>query len=326
MEIKEGVLVSYNGNYDSFLKQNAVKTTNSVIGYENTMDLLAKAEKKVEWGNRMRAKSKAWKIKYDRFVREYEDIKKTAVKPSFWIDQESRDMMDKEVLDKYHEYKEKNISIHIAKGAMVRSELLRFKDFSLGYDHELFEPVNLIVHNGEKVFIKGRNGAGKSTLVHSVVSASRREEPTAKVYRGELLLGVEIRVGEYEQETDPRFMEMSLGDAIRTVYREKDIAINDTQIKQLLSRYLFNPVLDEKQMVNSLSGGQKSRFQLIKMLSNNPNLLILDEPTNHLDLPSIEELEDALLKFGGAIMYISHDSYFVKKMGGIVLAIGKGEV
>jgi len=71
----------------------------------------------------------------------------------------------------------------------------------------------------------------------------------------------------------------------------------------------------------SLSGGQKARFQLIKMFVGDPNLLILDEPTNHLDLPSIEELENALEKFAGGILYITHDTYFIKRMGGKVIEI-----
>ena len=89
-----------------------------------------------------------------------------------------------------------------------------------------------------------------------------------------------------------------------------------------MSDYLFTES-DIKTPVHLLSGGQKARFQIIAMLSNNPQLLILDEPTNHLDLPSIEELEIALKKYSGAILYVSHDGYFRKAMGGEVLQIGQ---
>jgi ATP-binding cassette, subfamily F, member 3 len=151
------------------------------------------------------------------------------------------------------------------------------------------------------------------------------EIPSATLFDGEIEPGVELRIGEYEQETDERFLSMGLGEAIRTVYADIGIDIQTTEIKKLLAQYLFDPVTDEKQHIRNLSGGQKARFQIIKMLANNPNLLILDEPTNHLDLPSIEELESALLQFHGAILYISHDSYFVKKLGGDVISIKKGE-
>jgi len=79
---------------------------------------------------------------------------------------------------------------------------------------------------------------------------------------------------------------------------------------------------DGKIPVSVLSGGQKARFQIITMLANSPQLLILDEPTNHLDLPSIEELETTMTKYNGAIIYVSHDGYFRKAMGGDVLLIG----
>ena len=128
-----------------------------------------------------------------------------------------------------------------------------------------------------------------------------------------------MRIGEYEQEIDKKYLNLALSEAIRLSYQEKNIAVTNEQIMSLLSQYLFNPVQDASQKIINLSGGQKARFQIIKMLINEPNLLILDEPTNHLDLPSIEELENALVDFDGAILYISHDTYFIEKMGGFVV-------
>jgi len=84
---------------------------------------------------------------------------------------------------------------------------------------------------------------------------------------------------------------------------------------------LFQPSIDKDLLVEQLSGGQKARFQMIRLLCHNPNLLILDEPTNHLDLPSIEELERALLKFHGAILYVSHDSCFYQALGGQTVSL-----
>jgi ATP-binding cassette subfamily F protein 3 len=103
---------------------------------------------------------------------------------------------------------------------------------------------------------------------------------------------------------------------------DKGLPVNDQKVKQLLSDYLFNPATDGEVAVKRLSGGQKARFQLMRMLANNPELLILDEPTNHLDLPSIEELENTLQEFKGAIIYVSHDSYFANKLAGKILNIG----
>ena len=83
-----------------------------------------------------------------------------------------------------------------------------------------------------------------------------------------------------------------------------------------MGNYLFDPHADGQTLVSELSGGQKARLQIIRMLAPDPNLLILDEPTNHLDLPSIEELEDALKNYHGALLYVSHDSYFAEQLGG----------
>ena len=105
------------------------------------------------------------------------------------------------------------------------------------------------------------------------------------------------------------------------MYLDRGLAITTTKIRQLMSDYLFTEG-DGKVPIRRLSGGQKARFQLIAMLANNPQLLILDEPTNHLDLPSIEELETALQKYSGAVLYVSHDNYFREKLGGEVVQIG----
>lgn len=116
---------------------------------------------------------------------------------------------------------------------------------------------------------------------------------------------------------------MTLGQAIEQAYMAKNIPVGETKIKQLLGDYLFNPVTDFHVEINRLSGGQKARFQLINMLAGQPDILILDEPTNHLDLPSIEELEDALAQYKGAIIYISHDSFFSENIGGEQIKIHK---
>ena len=96
----------------------------------------------------------------------------------------------------------------------------------------------------------------------------------------------------------------------------------DQELRKILSQYLFDPIIDKTLMIKHASGGQKARLQIIKMLINNPNIIILDEPTNHLDLPSIEEIEKSLLNYEGTIIYVSHDKQFVEKIGGEVLTFG----
>ena len=108
---------------------------------------------------------------------------------------------------------------------------------------------------------------------------------------------------------------------MRKLYLSRGLPISETKIRQLMADYLFTEA-DRMTPLARLSGGQKARFQIIAMLANDPQLLILDEPTNHLDLPSIEELETALAKYTGAILYVSHDNYFRQEIGGEVVQIG----
>ena len=138
---------------------------------------------------------------------------------------------------------------------------------------------------------------------------------------GTIEIAKEIKIGLYEQEINPRFLEMTLNQALEQILDEKKQPVSAQKVKQLLSDYLFNPMSDGQMLVSNLSGGQKARIQLIAMLVDDPQVLILDEPTNHLDLPSIEELENAMQAYHGAIIYISHDSYFAKKLAGDTILI-----
>ncbi len=156
--------------------------------------------------------------------------------------------------------------------------------------------------------------------VHNV--ADRTEAGSGlRMYDGELSLDPHARVGIYEQEISEHYLGLPLAQAIERMYLDKNLPISTTKIRQLLADYLFVES-DTEIPLSRLSGGQKARFQLISMLANDPQLLILDEPTNHLDLPSIEELEHALQRYTGAILYVSHDGYFRDRLGGGVVMIG----
>lgn len=320
-ELKNKRLEIFKGNYDHYISNNTANTLSSVKQYASQLNRLKEAKKKVAWGLRMRAKSKAWKIKYDHWLRDYEKLKRETIKPSFWIDQDSVDKLDRKVVDSYDKFKEKNIKIKIVTQNERGIEQLKVRELSLGYDEPVFKNLNFSLKNDGRVFIKGKNGAGKSTLVKTILSLSKDKKPEANIFQGQIKLSHYVRIGEYQQEIDQTYLSLPLAEAIRVSYQEKNKIISEQKIKSLLAQYLFNPVADARQKIINLSGGQKARFQIIKMLADNPNLLILDEPTNHLDLPSIEELENALTDFQGAILYISHDTYFIKKIGGVVVEI-----
>lgn len=321
IELKEHKIDIFKGNYDSYISQNANQTLTSVKLYSDQLNRLKEAKKKVDWGLKMRAKSKAWKIRYDHWLRDYEKIKAATVKPSFWIDQDSVEALDKKVVDSYHKFKQKNIKISTPTGDKGGSQLIRIKNLALGYDEPVFSNLDFSVGAADRVFIKGKNGAGKSTLVRTLMSLSKKATPQALQIEGEITLSEDLRIGEYEQEISKKYLSLPLQEAIFRSYQEKKLPIDLQKVRKLLAQYLFDPILDGNQTIMNLSGGQKARFQLIKMFIGEPNLLILDEPTNHLDLPSIEELENALSAFKGSILFISHDTYFIKRMSGKIVKI-----
>lgn len=321
IELKDQKIDIYKGNYDHFIGQNATNTLSSVKLYTDQLNRLKEAKAKVEWGLQMRAKSKQWKIRYDHWLRDYERIKAETIKPSFWIDQNSVEELDQKVVDSYHKFKQKNIKIGMSSQGERGTELVAVRNLALGYEEPVFEHLNFTLKDADRLFIKGKNGAGKSTLVRTIMALAEGRQPKALQLEGEIKLGADVQIGEYQQEISERYLSMPLSEAIWTSYQEKKLTVEDREIKSMLAQYLFDPIQDGQQKIMHLSGGQKARFQLIRMFIGEPNLLILDEPTNHLDLPSIEELENALAKFKGGILYISHDTYFIQKMGGKTVAI-----
>ena len=250
-------------------------------------------------------------------------------RPAFWIDKESVGALDYKASARYDKFKARNIRMNVSdEERRSRRVLVRAEDVALGYgERVLFEGVNFEVREGEAVELRGRNGAGKTTLIRELLrsqGAASDGMPASSVpilYSGELTLTPQVRVGIYEQEIDEKYLSDTLEAAIEKLYLGRNVSISDTKIRQLCADYLFTDA-DRTTPLSRLSGGQKARSQLISMLANNPQLLILDEPTNHLDLPSIEELETALQKYSGALIYVSHDNYFRQKIGGHVVQIG----
>ena len=322
IELKDGENKSYKGNYDAYLKQNAVSTGTQMNDFEMVEKRIVNLKQKVIDYQRLKEKSRnpgtIQKFKrLENNSREELAELQAKVKPTFWIDKESAANLNSKVAAQYDKFKSKNIRMNF-KSDESRSKhvLATARNVSLGYDKPLFEGVNIDLREGEALEFRGRNGCGKTTLIKALLGD---KSPT--LFAGELSLDPHIRIGVYEQEVSPTYFELSLEDAIERMYLDRKLSISTTKIRNLMSDYLFVEG-DGKTPISRLSGGQKARFQLITMLANNPQLLILDEPTNHLDLPSIEELETALSKYAGAVVYVSHDGYFRQAIGGEVLQIG----
>jgi ATP-binding cassette subfamily F protein 3 len=329
IEVRDGRAYAFKGNYDQVLKTNSGQITAQVNEYDLTQRRIHNLQENVIRFRRLKEKSrdpgtiKRFKSQEMQASAELTKLSK-AEKPSFWIDQESVTDLSTKMTVAYEKYKAKNIKLHTETISDIESHMLvQGVKLSLGYDGKpLFEDLNFAVQSGERLRLHGRNGAGKSTLINAIMAKSTGEKAPAEQFAGHLIIDKNLRIGLYEQEIHAKYLQLTLHDAIEQMLSDKGLPINDQKVKQLLSDYLFNPAADGNVAVERLSGGQKARFQLMRMLASNPELLILDEPTNHLDLPSIEELENTLQEFKGAIIYVSHDSYFADKFVGETLEIG----
>lgn len=323
IEIKDGVAISYKGNYDDYLRQNTTNTGAMMDEFVTIEKRIKNLKEKVIDYQRLKEKSRNPSTiqKFKRLEqtsrRELADLQ-SKEKPTFWIDKESASQLNYKVAANYDKFKTKNIRLNVAQDdSRSRHTLVEAKNLQLGYgDEPLFGAVSLALIEGESLEIRGRNGAGKTTLIKYILG---RDDAINK-FSGESDIDRSIRIGIYDQEISPAYFKLPLIEAIERIYLDQDLSITTTKIRQLMSDYLFTEG-DIQVPVSRLSGGQKARLQLIRMLSSEPQLLVLDEPTNHLDLPSIEELESALKNFSGAILYVSHDGYFRSVLGGDVVEV-----
>lgn len=324
IELKDGKVQSFKGNYDAYLKQNAVHTGTAMNEFEMVEKRIANLKVKVLDYQRLKEKARnpATIQKFKRLEQvsraELAELE-SKEKPTFWIDKDSVENLNYKTAGQYQKFKSRNIKMSIKNEASrSKHKLVEVKNLALGYGETiLFENIYIDVREGEALELRGRNGAGKSTLIKALLGATE-----ATVFEGEMMLDSHTRIGVYEQEVDTKYFNLPLAEAIERMYLDRNLAISGTKVLQLLADYLFTES-DGQTPLSRLSGGQKARFQLVSMLANDPQLLILDEPTNHLDLPSIEELETALGRYTGAILYVSHDGYFRDQLGGEVVHIGE---
>ncbi len=326
LEVKDQKILSYKGNYADYLRQNSSSTGSMMNEYELTQRRIVNLKAKIIEYQRFKEKSRHPSTiqRFKRLEQQSRDelakLEKTE-KPTFWVDRESVQDMGLKTGEQYQKFKAKNIKLHGVTGDEGFGRLLvNISDLSLGYDEPLFKGISFQVREGEIIEIRGRNGAGKSTMVKTLLSTVHDKPFAAKVFNGVIDVDKKIRVGVYEQETRTDMLDKTLAGAIEHIFLSRGLKVGDTKVRQLMADYLFTQG-DASIPVSQLSGGQKARLQLIDMLADSPSLLVLDEPTNHLDLPSIEELENALNNYTGAILYISHDTHFRKQLGGEVIQL-----
>ena len=198
---------------------------------------------------------------------------------------------------------EKNIRLSFALEEESAGDVLEAKELSFSYGTEpLIKNLSFLIRRYERVLFLGQNGCGKSTLMKLVNSMLR---PTA----GKITLGYNIKIGYYDQENRGLTESKTVFEELRDEYPTK----TDLELRSTLALFLFDAD-DIMRTVSTLSGGERARLTLAKLILKKVNLLIMDEPTNHLDIGSCEALENALLAFDGTIVAVSHDRYFINRI------------
>lgn len=225
--------------------------------------------------------------------------------------------LDKIELIEKPEDGERTLVFHFPAAARSGREIVTIRDLTHGYnDNILFLDANLQIERGERIAILGPNGAGKSTLLRLITG---REKPD----------GGSVKLGDHNVR--PAYFEQNQAEALDLEKRVLDTIQDEVplwkteEVRALLGRFLFGGDSVFKK-VESLSGGEKARLALAKMLLGANNFLILDEPTNHLDIPAKETLEDALKKFDGTVVVISHDRYFISQIATKIVEIRDGQL
>lgn len=259
------------------------------------------------------------KKKRDReiYQRHYENQQKEIARLEAYIEQQRRWNRERNIIaaesrekaiermDKLEKLEDLPSGISFSFGEAIRSgnDVLTVRDLAMAFDtKQLFTRVSFEVKRGNRFFILGKNGTGKSTLLKILNS---RLDPIA----GEFEYGTNVKLGYYDQENQNLNPSNTVLDELWNEYSTMTM----TEVRSALALFRFCGD-DVMKKVSVLSGGEKARLTLAKLMLSKVNLLILDEPTNHLDIASRETLEDAVLAFKGTVIAVSHDRYFIKKL------------
>jgi len=286
IEIDNGELRTFHGNYTQYAQQKEQLRTEQLNAYLNQQREIKHQEEVIE--------------KLRSFNRE-KSIKRA----------ESRvKMLDKiERLDKPSEVRA-DMRLTLTPRIVSGNDVMAVNALSKAYDSQvLFHDVSFEIKRGEHVAIIGDNGTGKTTLLKIINELVPPDSGTIK-------LGSNVQIGYYDQEHHVLHMEKTLFEEINDEYPD----LSNTQIRNTLAAFLFTGE-DVFKPISALSGGERGRVSLAKLMLSEANFLILDEPTNHLDITSKEILESALNSYEGTVLYVSHDRYFINKTAHRILEL-----
>lgn len=284
-EMEAGRFRSFNGNYSAYAAQKEIDKKTEERNYENTVREIERLEGIVEqqrrWNRERNIRTAESKIKV------IEKLEKDLIKPK---------SDDDEIRFAFRAMQGGGNDVIITEGLGM----------SFG-DKRLFKNADMLIKKGEKVFLLGPNGCGKTTLLKIIMGSQKQTE-------GEYKIGANIHIGYYDQIQENLSMDKTVFDEVYDEYP----TLSQTEIRNALAVFLFRGE-DVFKEIKKLSGGERARVELVKLMLKNTNLLIMDEPTNHLDIESRESLEAALSDYDGTIFMVSHDRYFINKTADRIL-------
>ncbi len=290
-EIHNKKLKAYNGNYSYYVEKSAIDKEIERKTYEDQQKEIKKQEESIE---RLKAYGREKHLKRAR--------------------SKEKALSKIEVLDR-PDGERKRAKIKFIPAVESGNDVLSVRDVGMRFpDKVLFKDLNLDIYRGEKVALIGPNGAGKSTLFKIIMNELQPME-------GEVKFGTNVNTAYFHQEQKTLNLDNTVIDEIW----DANPHLTQTEVRNMLGAFLFENE-DVFKKISSLSGGERARVAILKLILSQSNFLLLDEPTNHLDIDSKEVLEEALVNYTGTIFTISHDRYFLNKVVDKILVLGENGV
>jgi ATP-binding cassette, subfamily F, member 3 len=287
----------YTGNYDKFLAQKTQRNEQLQAAYKNQRDRIEQLEVFI---NRFRYQATKAKQVQSR-IKELEKIERIEVPPE-----------EKTI---HFSFPQPKPSGRIVAEFVGVAKSYPAKPGSSAGEKEVFRDVNFLIERGDRISLVGVNGAGKSTLIKLLAG-------TEKTTRGEYKLGHNVEADYFAQD---QYKELDADARMIDDLGNASPGSSQTELRSLLGCFLFSED-DVFKKIGVLSGGERGRYALLRLLLHPANFLLLDEPTNHLDLRAKDVLLDALMKYTGTVVFVSHDRYFIDKLATRVFEIGDGKV
>ena len=289
-ELDGGRLIEYQGNYQDYVRLKAEQDERDAALLHKKQQLY---KQELSW---MRRKPQARATKQQARINRFHDLKK----------------------DLTGQTTDSNLEMNF-ETSRIGKKVIEFQNVDFAYDQKpILSQFSLLIQNKDRIGIVGDNGVGKSTLLNLIAG---KLQPQA----GQLIIGETVRVAYFSQQIEGLDESKRVINYLQEVAEEVKIGSGTTSIAELLEQFLF-PRSTHGTLIEKLSGGEKKRLYLLKLLLEKPNVLLLDEPTNDLDIATLTVLENFLQGFAGPVITVSHDRYFLDKVASKILAFEDGGV